>query len=133
MYSLTKRSFPPENLERIADSRKKKKRKIRFRRRLVPVLLVLVLAYMVFVFAGLRLQLNGVDQEIMALQEKKVTLEQEYQSLLAQKEMISSSAYVEKRAREALGLIKPGEIVLVPAKPGEAMPLVLEGREEITD
>ncbi|MGI6551962.1 MAG: septum formation initiator family protein [Bacillota bacterium] len=133
MYSWTQKPMPAENLEGKINNRKKKKKKLRLRRRLIPVFLLLLLAYMVFVFLGLRLQLHSINEEIAVLEKRKISLEQEYQSLLAQKEMMSSPAYVEKRAREALGLIKPGEKILLPAKPGEVLPLVQEGREEIAD
>ena len=62
----------------------------------------------------------------MALQLEKNQLEK-------QKELVQDEKYVEKLARENLGLVKPGEKLILLAEPGEVMPLEMDENAEIYD
>ncbi|MDK2784642.1 MAG: hypothetical protein PWQ41_295 [Bacillota bacterium] len=56
----------------------------------------------------LRAKLERVNKEIAATQQRTEELRREI-------EYLKSDAYVEKVAREELGLVKPGEIIFMPA------------------
>ncbi|NLL18324.1 MAG: septum formation initiator family protein [Clostridia bacterium] len=121
--------FPPE--KPVITQPKKKRKRTKFRWR--PLLLFLVGIYALVAFVGLKWELKEADAQIMALEEKKASLLAEQQQLLEEKEKLNNPVYIERRAREALGLIKPGEKILVPAEPGQVLSLKLEGIDEIGD
>lgn len=121
--------IPPE--EPLVTQPKKKKKRIKFRWR--PLLLLVVVVYVLAAFGGLKAELNEADSQIMALKAKKASLLAEQQRLIEEKERLNNPVYIERRARETLGLIKPGEKVLIPAEPGQVLSLKLEGIDEIGD
>lgn len=67
--------------------------------------------------------------KIIRMQAELKRLEMEEQALLRKQREIkekiryySSDEYVEKAARSELGLVKPGEVLVVPAVPGRVQP-----------
>ncbi|WP_051688248.1 FtsB family cell division protein [Desulfofalx alkaliphila] len=75
------------------------------------------------VFVYLALSLGGEVQKLNTMRHNVAELEQEIESLHVKNEelyktieMIKSNDYVEQVARENLGLIKPGESVVVPVE-----------------
>lgn len=112
---------------------KKKPKKNRLFSRLRTLLLLAVVMYILGVFGGLKLELYRADNQIFELQQRKEQLLAEHEQLLKEKEKLNNPAYIERRARESLGLIKPGEKILTPAKPGQVLSLKLEGIDEIGD
>lgn len=112
---------------------KKKPRQPQFFSRLRTLLLLAVVIYILGIFGGLKLELYRADNQILELQQRKEQLLAEHEQLLKEKEKLNNPAYIERRARESLGLIKPGEKVLTPAKPGQVLSLKLEGIDEIGD
>ncbi|HHW06877.1 MAG TPA: septum formation initiator family protein [Clostridia bacterium] len=119
--------YPPV----ITSSRQKGQKKTRARWRSLIVLAVVF--YILATLVGLKLELYQADRQLLELQQRKEQLLAEHQQLLQDKEKLNSPAYIERRAREALGLIKPGEKILTPAKPGQVLPLQLKGIDEIGD
>lgn len=78
--------------------------------------------YLLFAFlAGgyeiwqLKKQLEQIDLEKKVLLEQRTRLEQDIKAL-------QEPEIIERIARESLGLVKPGETVIVPAIPGENIP-----------
>lgn len=86
-------------------------------------ILSILLIYIVFMFGRCYLALQKVDADISRLQAKKNLLLAEKRSLLEKKRYVNSNAYIEQVARENLGLVKPGEKLLMLAEPGKVMPL----------
>lgn len=97
------------------------------------LLLSIILIYFVMAFGGMKWELYRADAQILALEEEKERLLAEQAELLQGKERLNNPVFIERRAREALGLIKPGEKILLPAEPGEVIDLKLEGIDEIGD
>ena len=58
-------------------------------------------------------EMKNIKAQMQELQAKNVELRQKV-------EQLSSDAYIEREAREKLGLVKPGEKIILEAKPGEA-------------
>lgn len=88
-----------------------KSKETRPRRRLLPLIVGAVLFLAVAVSFGIR------QSEVLAAKKRLASLEQEIQhyraineTLLDQVEMLKSGEYIEKTAREKLGLVKPGEV-----------------------
>lgn len=96
------------------------------------LLLGAALAYLLS-FGYWSYKINQYDAQIEALERQKNAVLAEQKRLLEQKELVMSPEYVEKLARENLGLVKPGEKVVLFAEPGEVMPLKEEGKTELYD
>lgn len=96
------------------------------------LLLGVALAYLLS-FGYWSYKINQLDAQIEALEKQKMAVLAEQNRLLEQKKLVMSHEYVEKLARENLGLVKPGEKVVLFAEPGEVMPLKEEGKTELYD
>ena len=108
--------MPAENLEgKLITARRKK----RLRRRLIQFSAVAFGLHGVC-FLGLRLQLHSINEEIAVLEKKKFRWNRSTSPCWPKND--EQSRLCGKRAREALGLIKPGEKILLPPKPGGSAP-----------
>jgi cell division protein FtsB len=86
-----------------------------YRIRWFRLMVMAVVGYGLFVLAGQQLELSAVNREAEATRVRLEQLRQANQSLAAEKEKLATPAYVEKLARDELGLVKPGEVPYVPA------------------
>lgn len=85
------------------------------------VALVLILVSLTF---GRFIWLNyKLGKEIQTYLAEVDQLKQEQEELMFEIELAKDPAFIEKVARERLGLVKEGEKVIMPAKPGEVIPL----------
>jgi len=110
---------------------KRPKRKVKWNaKKLICTILVL---YLGANFGYWHYKIDKVNHEIENLEMKKMALELEKNKLEEQKKMVQGEKYVEKLARENLGLIKPGEKLILLAEPGEVMPLDADENAEIRD
>lgn len=85
------------------------------------MILLLIIVIVIFSF---RLIINM--RKVNEMEERLNRLTQEYQEEIEQNqklkeeiERVKSPAYIEKVAREELGLVKPGEILLIPVEEDE--------------
>lgn len=74
-------------------------------------------------FLPLQIKAWRLQSELNHLQQQKQLLLQQQQQIQQQIGYYSSDAYVEEAARQELGLVKPGEYLVLPAIPGTAKPL----------
>ncbi|MGI6678163.1 MAG: FtsB family cell division protein [Dehalobacterium sp.] len=95
----------------------KKKPKFRIKKRFV--LLVGLVVYVCFNFGQQYYAMYQMDQEIVKYQQIKDELIQEQKELEAELALLEDRSHIERIAREDLGLIKPGEILLVSGEPGK--------------
>ncbi len=86
----------------------------RYRIRWFRVLVLLTAAYFLYLAVGQQFELYTIHRETAFLQERIAELEQANKSLTTEKSQLSSPNYVEKIAREQLGLVKPGEVPYIP-------------------
>ncbi len=109
----------PKKISSLPLAGVKKRKFSRSSRNRLPALLVLMfLGYLVFSFSiqfgrlsVMQKKLQEVQDEIQMMQQKNASLQEELRKM-------QSDAYIEKEAREKLGLIKPGETRIVPVQPG---------------
>ncbi|KUK32172.1 MAG: Uncharacterized protein XD63_0598 [Thermoanaerobacterales bacterium 50_218] len=73
-------------------------------------------------FLPLQIKIWKLEKEIVRLEETKKMLQQEHSRLEQDLQYYSSDAYVEEFARRELGLVKPGELLVIPALPGKVQP-----------
>ena len=95
-------------------------------RRVKPwsMLFVVLLGYLLFSFGQLTFKVWKIDQEISCLETQKLAAVARNCDLEAQAQNLQNRSYIERLAREDLGLIFPGEKVLVKTQQGDAQPLI---------
>ena len=87
----------------------------------------LTVACALFIFLSIAIsertvQIYRLRGEISQLNSELKEMEDHHQELLEQRDYVSSQAYVEKVAREELGLVKPGEKAVVIVSDGGTAP-----------
>ena len=76
---------------------------------------IVVVGYCCYILVNQQLELSAIRQETDATRVKVDQLRQLNKSFADEKVRLSTPAYLEKLAREELGLAKPGEVPYVPA------------------
>lgn len=77
------------------------------------LIILMVIGYSLYVFANQHLQYIAISRETEASQIQLEQLKQVNEAMVNEKQKLSTDAYVEKLAREELGLVKPGEVPYV--------------------
>ena len=99
--------------------RKPKQRKLKYRLKGPSVILLILLGMIFYSFGGQMAEMYNVQSEIKSIQIQMDKLNAKNIELKKQLEQLNSDAYIEREAREKLGLVKPGEKIILEAKPGE--------------
>ncbi len=92
------------------------KRPVRYRFRWFRLAVLAVAGVCLYVLAGQQAEMNAVNREVEATRIRLEQLKQSNQSLAEEKDRLSTPAYVEKLARDELGLVKPGEVPYIPVE-----------------
>ncbi|MGI9861006.1 septum formation initiator family protein [Moorella naiadis] len=87
------------------------------------VVALVIILYLLYSFGHLGLALYQTNLQMRAYENQKAALLQQNASLKQQIQELNSDSYIERVAREELGLVKPGERVIMPAQPGQVRPL----------
>jgi hypothetical protein len=74
-------------------------------------------------YLPLQIKVWRMQSELHQLQSEKQALLHQQQQIQQQIVYYGSDAYVEEAARQDLGLVKPGEALVLPAVPGTSQPL----------
>ena len=74
-------------------------------------MLLLLLFYIVFLFSDKYAQILQLKEDIKKLETEVENLKSKNSSLLSEIELLKDDDYIEKIAREELGLSKPDEII----------------------
>lgn len=89
-----------------------------FKKAMILLLIIVIIVFTFRLFVNMR-KVNKMEERLDQLsQEYKEKIEQN-QQLKEEIERVKSPAYIEKVAREELGLVKPGEILLIPVEEDE--------------
>ncbi|MGB9791232.1 MAG: FtsB family cell division protein [Thermacetogeniaceae bacterium] len=73
-------------------------------------------------FLPTEIKIIRMQSELKRLQREEQALLQKQREIKEKIRYYSSDEYVEKAARSELGLVKPGEVLVVPAVPGRVQP-----------
>ncbi|MCR4962636.1 MAG: cell division protein FtsL [Firmicutes bacterium] len=92
----------------------------------VAVLLLIKLCQQYDVYRSMVDQLEGYQQEL-------AQAESEYQAALEKNELMYNDSYIERLARENLGMVKPGEIRVSTVKVDDAALTAVSGEEAQED
>ena len=78
------------------------------------VLTLLAAAYFIYLAVEQQFELYTIQRETYSLKNRIAELEQATKAMIDEKKQLAAPAYVEKIAREQLGLVKPGEVPYIP-------------------
>jgi len=78
--------------------------------------IMMTVGYCLYVLAGQQMELNAVNHEAEATRSRVEQLKQLNKSYVEEKARLTTPAYVERLARDELGLVKPGEVPYIPAE-----------------
>lgn len=74
-----------------------------------------MIIFFVYVIIGQQVELQRIQRETKNVQDQLNKADQLHQTLTVERQQLVTPAYVEKLAREELGLVKPGEVPYIPA------------------
>ena len=94
------------------------KNKPKYRVKKGYLLLFCLFAYVAICFGQQFYRINHIDKEIADYLQVKKQLLEEQELLKGEIALLQNKSYIERIAREDLGMIKPGETLLVPGEPG---------------
>jgi len=87
-------------------------------KKLKKILLFGFIFYLAFTFLSQQLTLMKLDNKYKELKAKAADVLKENESLKKTLEEVNSDSYIEKIAREKLGLVKKGEIIYIDINKG---------------
>ena len=79
------------------------------------LLLIMLVSYFIYTCADGQLELRAIHREADNTRTELLQLNQQNEKLKHEQSMLMTPAYVEKLAREELGLVKPGETPYISA------------------
>lgn len=88
----------------------------RYRVNWFNLVLVVLVVYFGYLVIGQYFELIAVRREAEMVQQQLEQARQKAQQLQVERERLQSPDYIEKLAREELGLVKPGEAPVLPPK-----------------
>lgn len=115
------------------EEKRKKRKKISFKLKPAKLIVLMLAGYMFFCFGQVYWQICKMNQQIEEYTALKQELLEQKRELQTDIENLKTEEYIERQAREKLGLVMPGEVVVLPAKPGEVIPLDKPETGEIMD
>ena len=81
------------------------------------VVLCAICIYFAYTVFGQQLSLNELNRDLAQVEERLATARQANAALKAEKENLSEAEYIEKTAREELGMTKEGELPYIVKRP----------------
>lgn len=106
---------PSAGVPLIKKGIKKKKYKLKG----PSIILLILLGFIFYSFGGQMVEMYNVRHEIKNIQNQMDELKAMNNDLSKEIEQLNSDSFIEREAREKLGLVKPGEKIILEAKPGE--------------
>jgi len=80
---------------------------------LIIIGLILLSAYLLYTLTLAFYRSHNIDVHIRDFEEKNKKIEEENRKLLEEYEYVTSDAYIDKKLKENMGLVNPGEEVIV--------------------
>ena len=89
-----------------------------FKKAMILLLIIVIVIFSFRLFINMR-KVNEMEERLDRLSQEYEEEIERNQKLKEEIERVKSPAYIEKVAREELGLVKPGEILLIPVEEDE--------------
>ena len=94
------------------------RKRMKFRLNGPSVILLIILGFVFYSFGGQMVEMYNVEHEIKDIKVQMDEFRTKNADLRKQVEQLNSDAFIKREAREKLGLVKPGEKIILEAKPG---------------
>lgn len=113
-----------DNVISLEESRTKKiipktKKKNLFSRHGILIVGILMIGYFFYALGLPMIKTHNLEKEIATVEAEMRIIEKKNKELRQQIEFQKTDTYVERVAREKLGYVKPGEVLIVPGKNAE--------------
>ena len=86
----------------------------RYRFRWFRLTVMLIVGYSLYILVNQQLEINAVKHDMESTRARVEQLKTVNKSYADKKVRLNTPAYVEKLARDGLGLVKPGEVPYIP-------------------
>lgn len=109
--------YMPLPEEKVSGKRTEPQRSFKFSKSRLPGLVaVLILSYLAISLGSQFSKLSIMQQDVQRIQQEIEQMKEKNDALRSELQLVQSDAYLERTAREKLGLVKPGEtrVVAVP-------------------
>ena len=110
------KTIPFKRNQKDSEVKTKKRVKRRLQLKLPLLVMLLVIVYMAFSLVGEMKKLEAMRQNVEQIEQQMEQLQDKNAELHKTLDMLQSNDYVEQAARESLGLVKPGESLIVPVE-----------------
>lgn len=110
------KTIPFKRRQQDTEPRVKKRVKRRLQLKLPLLVMLLVIVYMAFSLVGEMKKLEAMKQNVQQIEQQMEQLQSKNAELHKTLDMLQSNDYVEQAARESLGLVKPGESLIIPVE-----------------
>ncbi len=110
---------------------KNPKKKTKNKKKVFILVGLLIVVFLIIIFGQMIWLNHKMDLEIQSKKQQLKELEIQQALLYEEIEKIQDPVYIERMARERLGLVKEGEKVIMPATPGDVRPLIPPREGEI--
>lgn len=104
----------------VRKKKQKPRRRLKYKLSGPGLIFLIILGFIFYSFGGQMVEMYNVQDEMKNIKAQMQELQAKNVELRQKVEQLSSDAYIEREAREKLGLVKPGEKIILEAKPGEA-------------
>lgn len=104
----------------VKKKKQKPRRRLKYKLGGPGLIFLIILGFIFYSFGGQMVEMYNVQDEMKNIKVQMQELQAKNVELRKQVEQLSSDAYIEREAREKLGLVKPGEKIILEARPGEA-------------
>lgn len=88
----------------------------RYKIKWLNLVLLLLSVYFCYLVTARYIEMSSIQQETHAISQQLEEAKRLNQQLQAERDRLLSPEYIEKLAREQLGLVKPGELPYVPSE-----------------
>ncbi len=109
-----------KNTNKLIKPREKKRDQSKYNFKLPLIVLSLVFVYLAVSLGGEMQKLNDMKKSVIEIEQEMEQLQTQNNELRKMLKSLQSNEYVEQIAREKLGLVKPGETLVIPAEKTEA-------------
>lgn len=107
------------NRNRTTEKKAKSKGKINIKKLMILAVAVVAAVYFVYVLIWQQIAISSKNREIEALQRQVMSATEESERLSQEVENLNDPEYLERVAREQLGLVRPNERVFVDSNKSE--------------
>lgn len=83
-------------------------------KRLLPLVVIIIVSFLVYHIIGNYLEIRRLESELTEVEERIERAEEKQQELSMELQRLDDPEYIERLARRKLGLVRPGEELIIP-------------------